>query len=74
MSQSVRKRIEDFNANQPAAEEEKKGRRRSPTLLKMQWLAERVRNAETIRKQVQKGTYNVDSKEVARALLGKEIG
>ena len=74
MSQTVRKKLEELNANQLAGEEERKGRRRSPTLLKMQWLAERVRKAERIRKQVQNGTYHADSKEVAKSLLGKEIG
>ena len=47
-------------------------RRRSPTLLKMQWLAERVRKCERIRKQVEAGTYEVDSQVVAKSLLGIE--
>ena len=44
--------------------------RRSPTMLKMQWIAERVRKCERIRKQVEAGSYNVDSDAVARAMLG----
>ena len=47
-----------------------KTRKRNPTLLKMQWLAERVRKCERIRKQVEAGTYEVDSNNVAKALLG----
>jgi len=49
---------------------EVKGPRRSPTLLKMQWLAERVRKCERIRKQVEAGTYKTDSETVAKAMLG----
>jgi hypothetical protein len=43
--------------------------RRSPTLLKLQWLAERVRKMERIKSEVGSGTYSVDSNLVAKAML-----
>lgn len=45
------------------------GRRRSPTLLKLQWLAERLRKVERIKRQVAEGSYHVDSTEIAKAML-----
>ncbi len=47
-------------------------RPRSMTMLKLEWVAERVRKLERIRKQVEAGTYTVDSNLVAKALLGIE--
>ena len=47
-------------------------RPRSMTMLKLEWYAERVRKIERIRKQVEAGTYNVDSTLVAKALIGLE--
>jgi anti-sigma28 factor (negative regulator of flagellin synthesis) len=44
-------------------------RKRSMTTLKLQWLAERVRKCRRIKEAVDNGTYNVDSSEVAKALL-----
>lgn len=44
-------------------------RRRSPTLLKLQWLAERVRKVERIKGEVAAGTYRVDSQLVAKSIL-----
>lgn len=49
------------------------GRRRSPTLLKLQWLAERVRKVERIRKALEEGTYQLDTRDVARAMLSMKI-
>jgi anti-sigma28 factor (negative regulator of flagellin synthesis) len=43
--------------------------KRSPTLLKLGWLAERLRKAERIKAQVEAGTYHVDSADVAKAIL-----
>jgi anti-sigma28 factor (negative regulator of flagellin synthesis) len=45
------------------------GRPRSPTILKLQWLGERLRKVERIKKQVAAGTYHVDSESIARAML-----
>ena len=46
-----------------------KVRRRSPTLLKLQWLAERIRKVEWIKAEVASGTYKIDSLKVAKSLL-----
>ena len=46
-------------------------RRRSPTLLKLNWLSERMRKVEKIKAALEAGTYRPDSTEVARALIGK---
>ena len=43
--------------------------RRSPTTLKLQWLAERVRKCDRIKRQISAGAYYVDSTDVARAIL-----
>lgn len=76
MSNSENKNFQEIagNINSNVGGEPKQRRRRSPTLLKMQWLAERVRKSERIRKQVQDGTYKAESSDVARALLGIDIG
>ena len=49
-------------------------RPRGVTMLKLQWLAERVRKVERIKKQVEAGTYSADSREVAKRVLGFESG
>jgi hypothetical protein len=43
--------------------------KRSPTLLKLEWLSERLRRADNIKEQLQANTYSVDSKAVARKML-----
>jgi anti-sigma28 factor (negative regulator of flagellin synthesis) len=43
--------------------------RRSPTLLKLEWLGERLRRAEHIKAQLIEGTYNVSSEAVAKKML-----
>ena len=49
----------------------KKGRRpRSMTTLKLQWLAERARKCRRIKEQVEQGTYQADSRAVAKSLFG----
>lgn len=45
-------------------------RPRSNTMLKLDWLAERVRKVESIKAQVAAGEYRTDSRDVAKALLG----
>lgn len=42
---------------------------RRATLLKLQWIAERARKVERIKKELEAGSYNMDSHEIAKALL-----
>ena len=49
--------------------EQHRTKRRSPTLLKLQWLAERLRKVERIKRQVAEGTYHADSHDIAKAIL-----
>jgi hypothetical protein len=42
---------------------------RRATLLKLQWIAERARKIERIRKELEAGSYHVDSRDIAKALL-----
>ena len=42
---------------------------RKPTVLNLQWLAERARKVERIKQELESGTYYVDSKKIAKALL-----
>lgn len=50
-------------------EQQNARRRRNPTLLKLQWLSERVRRADRIKREIAAGTYCIDTTAVARALL-----
>lgn len=45
-------------------------RRRSPTMLKLQWLAERLRKIDRIKEQLAAGTYSANSSDVAKSVLG----
>ncbi len=49
-----------------------KSRRRGITSLTLGWLAERLRRAEKIKEQLQKGTYKVDSSKVAQSIANKD--
>lgn len=42
---------------------------RSVTKINLQWLSERVRKTEKIKKLISKKGYSVDSKSVVKALL-----
>ncbi len=48
-------------------------RTRKTTLLKLGWLAERLRKTERIKREIAAGTYHVDSMEVARAMLNADM-
>jgi len=52
---------------------QKRFRPRKGTLLKMQWLAERLRKCERIRGEIKAGTYHVDSKKIARKMLNLDL-
>ncbi|MCC6932155.1 MAG: flagellar biosynthesis anti-sigma factor FlgM [Deltaproteobacteria bacterium] len=41
----------------------------NPSLIKLQWLAERARKVERIKRELEAGTYQVDSTLLAKALL-----
>ena len=43
--------------------------RRSPTLLKLEWLGERLRRAERIKGELLAGTYQVSSESIAKKML-----
>jgi anti-sigma28 factor (negative regulator of flagellin synthesis) len=44
-------------------------RKRSVTTLKLDWLAERIRKCKRIKEAVEDGSYNVDSHDVAKAII-----
>lgn len=56
---------ENNNAEKPA-------RRRGLTSVTLQWITEKLRRAERIKCALQKGTYQVDSSKVAKAILDGE--
>lgn len=53
--------------------EPKKPRQRSLTSVTLNWMAERVRRAEKIKKQIAKGKYKVNSEEIAAAIINEEM-
>lgn len=53
--------------------EPKKPRQRSLTSVTLHWMAERVRRAEKIKKQIAKGKYKVNSEEIAAAIINEEM-
>lgn len=68
----IRKMAEELNKNEDEAPLRKSGRPRSMTVLKLQWLAERVRKCAKLKDQIDNGSYHVDSKEVAKKILNIE--
>ena len=68
--QTLRKVETDAKEAQNETQVRQSRRPRSMTTLKLQWLAERVRKCRQIKQQVEDGSYNVDSQEVAKAILG----
>ncbi len=70
MDNTALKDIISKEVSKAAVTKSKSARRRSPTLLKLQWLAERARKAEKIKAALSAGEYQVDSADIARAMLG----
>ena len=62
-----------INSNPEQVVRTKNGRPRSHTVLKLQWLAERVRKCERIKNEIAKGTYNVSSHDVAKSMLNLDL-
>ena len=51
---------------------EKRPRKKGLTSLTLEWIAEKFRRAERIKDALHKGTYEVDSSKVAKAMLDNE--
>ncbi len=52
--------------------QQKPPRRKGITSLTLEWLAEKFRRTERIKDALNRGTYQVDSSEVAKAMLNNE--
>lgn len=53
--------------------EVKQPRKRSLTSVTLGWVAERLKRAEKIKKEVEKGTYQVKSEAIAAAIMNEEM-
>ena len=62
--------LEDIRSNTETEAPSSAPRPRAMTTLKLQWLAERIRKTERIKQALAAGNYKVDSRAVARAVLG----
>jgi anti-sigma28 factor (negative regulator of flagellin synthesis) len=52
--------------------QQKPPRKKGLTSLTLEWLAEKFRRTERIKDALSRGTYRVDSNEVAKAMLNSE--
>lgn len=52
--------------------QQKPPRKKGLTSLTLEWLAEKFRRTERIKDALHRGTYQVDSNEVAKAMLNSE--
>jgi anti-sigma28 factor (negative regulator of flagellin synthesis) len=53
-------------------EQPREGRKRSPTMVKLGELAERLRKVLKIKEQVSSGSYQVSTEKIAEALIKKQ--
>ena len=67
------KRKENTQEKVLESKESKEKTRRSPTMLKLGWLAERLRKVERIKKMLASGEYKPDSEDVAKSILGVDV-
>ena len=58
--------------NEAEIERELEKRPRSATLLSLKWLAERLKKTRTIKRDLENGSYKVDSKKLAKSILNEE--
>jgi hypothetical protein len=47
-------------------------RRRGLTSMTLQWLADKLRRADKIKEELSRGTYQVDSAKVAKAIIASQ--
>ena len=64
----------EADLSEQAIEAGLKQRPRSSTLLNLKWWAERLRKAKEIKARLDSGSYKVDSKELAQALINHNSG
>ena len=58
--------------NDNDSNQQKPPRRRGMTSITLQWVAEKLRRAQLIKDALARGTYEVDSNKIAKAMLDSE--
>lgn len=64
--------LEEKNELDTQLDREIEKKPRSATLLNLKWLAERLRKARIIKQNLQNGTYRIDTKRIAKAILNQD--